>query len=722
MNDHRLARILFPMVLVILLTSAFVPATSTPAPTTPEVWPHGAESEAQTSYQGWFPSTFGNAVTADGKTAYVTFDFDDAVFVIDLETFTIVDSIDVSPAGSMLGSGSAVLSQDGNALYVSNVSAQNLMVIDTQARRVTAVLPLRPLYAVPIALSDDGNRLYVPSVEGLYIVQTADLTYEHIHIPGVVFGPVVPSSTDPHLAYCIGAFILPPDTWQSAFFLLDTLDHTIRRHVYLSDQVAPPELPGGRRKLVVDPTETRAYYGWLGGTSDKGVGCFNEIDLSSLDVQSTPMENGVADFALNEDKNKIYLLEFWSGGGSPNSLEIREWDIATQAIARTIPLSPSSDQRAIVIDPSDADYLYMSEGDFNLFRKVEISTGKEVARIKFNKSTLQPYAIVEHNNIGYIGCHRSQRIFKLDLASGELIGSFLLPQPYMQGWGFYQDKFYVSDGNDLVYALDPSNGAILETYHLSTRLQPIFFTFYGDKMAALDYETAMIAKRLLVFDANTMTLIKAVGLPREPYGDKVIVSPDGSKLYIAHGPMWGVSTIEIYDAQTVELLHVITIPPGPQPPTRGVTSFIQADFDQANRIVYLAGWGSIYRIDMDTNALIDILDVYDVYALRGADGWPPTGLSGVILSPRKDKLFVTSLDSHCLFTYDLARSAWDTKITNLRGFFNTDVATSPDRRYLYVTNERSDSVTMVDLSSGDVVKVIDLGAYLHEFYLPLVLR
>ena len=118
---------------------------------------------------------------------------------------------------------------------------------------------------------------------------------------------------------------------------------------------------------------------------------------------------------------------------------------------------------------------------------------------------------------------------------------------------------------------DPASGAVLASYPLDTWIVPGFFTFYGDRMVTLDYEPGgMVAKRLLLFDAPTMMLIKAVDLPSDPYGDKVIVSPDGSKLYVERGYMstGGATIITIFDGATLEVLDTLEIP-GAQPPRRG---------------------------------------------------------------------------------------------------------------------------------------------------------
>ncbi len=68
-----------------------------------------------------------------------------------------------------------------------------------------------------------------------------------------------------------------------------------------------------------------------------------------------------------------------------------------------------------------------------------------------------------------------------------------------------------------------------------------------------------------------------------------------------------------------------------------------------------------------------------------------------------------------------AASAWITKTANAHGYFVTDALGSPDRRYLYTSNSRSDSITMINLASGDV-RVINSHDYVREMYLPAVFR
>lgn len=688
--------------------------TPTPAPSTtpvhsstPDQTPRPTPAAVENYFSGYSPGELGLAITSDGKRAYITFASDDALLVVDLSTFNVINSIDVSAAGNMLVSNAAVLSPDGKKLYVSNYGTRNMMVVDTENKRVEKVLPLKPKSATAISISRDGSKAYVTSEkDGLYIINTSDYSYSRIFLPGVIFGPVVPSPSNSDLLYTVGRLTNLSGTLQPSFFVFNVSSNSVVRSSNLPDPVLLTDNARVSR-IFINPNETRAYFGSFTFGTDKGVGNFSFFDLNIFQVSaSTSINNGVTDFAVNEKTGKIYIIGFSAGGGASQKSSILEYDISTNRVVHQIPISPSTDQRAIAVDPTNANYLYMTEGDFNFIRKVEISTGKETDRVQFNKADIRPRAIIRgDNNTGYIVSPSLRRAYKLDLSSGQLSGSIELPL-LNAGWGFYQGKLYIGTGSD-IYAINPNDGSIIERYHLATEFSSLNFTFFGDKMAAINFETMMVGRRLLIFDARTMSILKSIELPRETYGDKVIVSPDGSKFYITRGPMFGGAvTITVFNASTLDIIKTIQIPPSPH--WQGATGFVEADFDETNKILYLTGFMSVYKINMDTDELVGTLDVIGAYESQKIYGWGPSGLCGVMLSQSKDKLFVISGDAHSIYTYDLINSSWATRIINLRGYFVTDAVWSPDRQYLYTVNQDSDSVTVVDLTSGDIVRIIRL--------------
>lgn len=656
------------------------------------------------------PGPRGLAITPDGKKAYVSFNQEDKLLVVDLSTLSVIDSIDVSAAGTILVSSSVVLTPDGKKLYVANDGTKNIMVVNTESKRVEKVLPINTWVSTAIAVSRDGSKAYVPSSGGsMLIINVADDSYQSFSVPDVGFKAVAVSPRNPDILYIVGTRMTAPEIFTLFFFVLDVSSQTIIHSLNLPEQTS---IHSAFRvdRIVVNSDETRAYFGsFQFGPEDKGVGNFTVLNLSSFQVvASVPMKYGVSDFAVNENTGKVYISGL--SESEADGLSVSEYDLLTNGVAREIPVSPSSDQRAIVIDPKNPNYLYMTEGDYNLLRKVDITTGKEIGRLQFHISDLGPYAIVrDDNDIGYIFSMHSQKIYKLDLRLGQLIGTIPLPSGGSFIGGYHQGKLYFSGGR-YIYSINPSDGALIETFDIGMEINPKFFTFFDDKMATINSDADAVGGQLLLFNATTMDIIKSVKLPHEPHGDKVIVSPDGSKLYVERGPMGvavdGITVITIYNATTLQAINTIEIPP--HPPARGMAPFIEAYFDKSNRVLYLLGHASVYKIDMDTNKLIGIIDVIDAYESQNINGWPSSSLSGIAPSPAKDKLFIVSSDAHSVFTYDLTQSAWETKITNLQGYFNTDSISSSDWRYLYTVNSQSDSITMVDLTSGEIVRIIRL--------------
>jgi len=673
----------------------------------------GPISGSGDSLQGWAPGPLGLAITPDGKTAYVSFSLDDSLLVVNLATLTISDSIDVSAAGIQLDSGSTLLSPDGRKLYVSNYAAQNVMVVDTINKQVVKVLPVSPASLKAMSLSPDGSKIYVPSSDqgGLCVISTADDSYQRIAVAGVLFGPIAPSRNNPNLLYTVGTLI-NQSVFQTSFFAFDVVTQKVVRSMSFPNDVI--QYPAPARRIVLNSSETAAYFGWFQqGPDNKGIGNMVAFDLNNFQVAaSAPADYGVADFTVNEAAGRIYVIGLWSGGGAVGNVPILEWDMAANKFVRNIPLSSSSDQRAVVVDPSNSDFLFETDGDYNVLRKVRISTGNEVGSMRFNKDSFKPYAIIRGGNIGYVVSYSSQAMYKLDLGSGQLVGRVALPVAAAKGWGFYQDKFYISSGSDIL-ALNPSSGSISQRYPIGRNINPIIFTFFGDRMAAINFDPGtMQASQLFIFDARTMVLLKSIPLPLGLYSDKVVASPDGSKLYIARGHMWGDATVvTIFNATTLEEIRTIEIPPAAQ--RHGHTGFMEGEFDEANRILYLLGFASVYKIDMDTDQLIDTFDLIDVFTAMGRSGWFPSGLAGVALSPSKDKLFVVSGDAHSLYAFDVTKSSWTTRIVNLKGFFVTDGVLSPDRRFFYTANSRTDNVSMIDLNTGELIKVIDLKSALY---------
>jgi uncharacterized repeat protein (TIGR01451 family) len=666
---------------------------------------------------GWAPGYGGLAISPDGKTAYVSFDADDSLLEVDLQTFTVRHGIDVSPAGTMLSSAAAVLTADGTRLVVANRTRPNVLVVDTATRLVQFVVDAPPR-AQNASLSILGTKAYFPSQyggNGLHILDLDSGQAELVQLAGYAFGPTLPSRRHPGWLYSVGGVETTPGSYAPAFLTYDTASRTI----VASHAIDLPSTPVNLTRLVADADEDYAYFGYVTPGVDKGTGALTVFDLQSYQtVVSSPVENGIQDLAVDDARGTLYLVGFWSGGGAPNVMPVHEWDMSTNQVVRDIVVQPSSDCRAIAIDPVDPRYFYMTEADFNLLRKVDIVTGTEVGRVFFSRGVIKPYAIVPGDgSLGYVFCQGTGNVYELDLAVGQLTGALRLPNA-PGAIGYRQGRIYASTSSRELTVLDPSDGAARGRFALETDINPVMLTFSGGRMALVDLVPGgMVGRRLLFFDADTMRLVKAIPVPAEPHGDQVIVSPDATRFYVERGLMMGgTATITVLDAATLATRNVIEVPAMDR--VYGATGFFRGAFDTTARRAYLTGFRTVYRLDMDTDQ-IEIEDGRPYWRVtpwlwfqqEHRWGWPPTGLSGVVLTPSRDRVFTVAGDSHTAFNWAPTSDTWG-GIVNVGGYFNTDAKTSPDGRSLFVVNARSDSISVVDLQTTTLNRIVELPSLL----------
>ncbi len=667
--------------------------------------------EAQGLLQGYGAGPLGLAVTRDGRTAYVACNLDDLLLVIDLQAMRITDSIDVSSVGPMLGSSQAALALDDRKLYVYNHSMRTVMVFDTVSKRVIKVLPIAALSNSAFSRSADGTRVYIAAETGaLCVIDARDDSFRVVSVPGVVFGTMAPKTANPLVLAVVGAVSAGPGTMQPAFFEFDLATETVMRSAPLPADVLPPGKSA--RRLILSPDATRAYFGWMTnieGASDRGTGNFVVFDLAGFRVlSSAAVDNGVADLAVNSASGKAYLIGFWSGGASAMDLPVHEWDIVQNRLIRDIDLPPSSDQRAIVLDPSNPGLVIMTEGDQEYLAKIDAAAGRVTGTVPFIHPEIWPRLMFREGDTGYVFCQSGTTAYKLDLRTGDYAGAVLLPAQ-SRAVGFHNGLLYARASGNTVAMIDPADSAVVGTFDLGTSLNAISLHFSGTKIAAVDYASGMTGKRLLIFDGDPPRLQRSIDLPSESTANIVVFSPDGSKIYVTHGYMAGPETLEIIDGRSYEIIRKIVLPATLF--KYGNSGFSDGVFDEARRVLYLCGFVSVYKIGMDSNEFLGSLDLNDAYASRGGRGWSPTGLCGIALSPSADRLFVEAGDAHTIYTYDLVRSAWLPIFLNVRGYFPTAAATSADGRYFFSVNQKSDSVTMVDLDALAMKRIIDLSAF-----------
>jgi uncharacterized protein (TIGR03437 family) len=318
-----------------------------------------------------------------------------------------------------------------------------------------------------------------------------------------------------------------------------------------------------------------------------------------------------------------------------------------------------------------------------------------------------PYAAATSGSVAYITGARSPLVQKLDLNSGKLAGTLDLPGLSGSGQCVYYNGMLYVGGYSHFSVISAADGSLILSRDVPGGLFLVNLTFFRDKIAAGAGPIGGDPDRMLILDARTLDILSTfqLELPLVGRWGCAVASPDGSKLYLQQGTFAQKTILQVLDSATLRVLKRI------EPPT---TAFQggdgdTGDFDEQNRIAYLGGFNSIYKVHMDTNEFLGMLNVYDVYKEMGRpQGWPASVLRGIHLSPAKDRLVITSWDGQCVYQYDLKNEKWIPKVVPV-GLGPAAAVISPDRKNLYTVSYRSDTITHLDTTAGEVVDVIPLG-------------
>jgi len=243
---------------------------------------------------------------------------------------------------------------------------------------------------------------------------------------------------------------------------------------------------------------------------------------------------------------------------------------------------------------------------------------------------------------------------------------------------------------------------------------------------ALVYFTNKPGNEVVAFDRRADEVVDRVQVAGEPLG--LAVAPDGRFLYVASEARGVVSVIQ---TEPLEVVETIDLPNGAVPAgialtpdgsalyvasaeasgrvfvidveTRSVAATIRAGQRALNVAISPDGTlayvtsrddGRVHVIDVLTNTVITALSVRDAYA--------------VAFHPYGKSVFVTSADTPGKVTMfdvgaDRATAEWDV------GDMPLGLAVGPIGEALYVSNRDSDFITVISLSSQEVVGTIEVG-------------
>ena len=84
---------------------------------------------------------------------------------------------------------------------------------------------------------------------------------------------------------------------------------------------------------------------------------------------------------------------------------------------------------------------------------------------------------------------------------------------------------------------------------------------------------------------------------------------------------------------------------------------------------------------------------------------------GLVYQPQENYLYIVHLDRAFVSIYDLNNNQFLPQVIPLKGFFPNYAFANDDYSKIYTLNGRSDNVSVIDVNSKTLEKIIDLHAY-----------
>lgn len=122
----------------------------------------------------------------------------------------------------------------------------------------------------------------------------------------------------------------------------------------------------------------------------------------------------------------------------------------------------------------------------------------------------------------------------------------------------------------------------------------------------------------------------------------------------------------------------------------------------------------VMAIDTDTDVIEKVIYLGDVARAIGLEPWQLTYVNavGLVYQPQENYLYIAHLDRSFISIYDLNADKFLPNIIFLKGFFPNFIFSNDDISRIYTLNIRSDNVSVIDVTTKTVEKLIDLHEYL----------
>jgi YVTN family beta-propeller protein len=189
--------------------------------------------------------------------------------------------------------------------------------------------------------------------------------------------------------------------------------------------------------------------------------------------------------------------------------------------------------------------------------------------------------------------------------------------------------------------------------------------------------------------------------------------PDGSKLYASGGMQNGPVVIQVIDLGTNTVKKTITYE---EPGMLGISAgpCFPFAYDPASHTLFVGATQVVLAIDTDTDVIKKVIYLGDVARAIGLEPRQLTYINaiGLVYNPQENYLYIAHLDRSFISIYDLTNDRFLPQVIPLKGLVPNSIFANDDYSKIYSVNTRSDNVSVIDVSTKAVEKVIDMHFYL----------
>jgi len=717
-SPQRIAATLF---LLILAGLAAAPAGSPAAgpPTGRPELPNATKTLAAAAPKPQGNSPFAIAITNDGKYGYIGFDLSDVVFKVRLEDLSIQAVADLS-AYFPMESESIALDPTDTKLFVDCRTWQKLLVLDAQTMSTIRVID--NIAPAGMTRSRYAPVLIVPHGRGMVkLINTETLAVTEFRDDRVSFEEVRESS-------------LSQDKWFVLSGIPDTPDYKVglydRKMKAWDVAVTLPPQPGGQAifDFQVLPNERKLYVAAYGGAYPDGptYGWLYSVDLMTGQLSVLAIDGGAYCLAASRDSRWVFV-----GPGTPRSWlnSLLVVDTQSDTVVNEIQLGRNKTGWAytslndLEIDPANPNLLYGTSSDANALIKVRLDALSLSDVLVFNEETFHPNSFARRPGqpSGYILTSGGSYGFELDIDNATIKRAVKFPSYGGRAAVNKAGRLLMAQGQSFLQ-IDPLKMSVVAIHRLPQPMPvPAVWDFLLSRDETKIYAIPWAAEparpdTLVVVDTSTFEIDACVKLAGGGFLSKPYELPDRPKLYALGGVRFGNVVIHVIDTRDYRVQKTITLSGAASPglAVEGNYPHWPFAYDSRSHTLFTGAEQAVLALDTERDVVKKVIDLGDAARAVGLEPWQltygcPTSL---VYHPQENYLYISNLDRGFVSVYDLTNERFLPRLIPLRGFFPRVMFASDDYSKLYCLNDRSDSVSVIDVKSKREEKVIDLHVYL----------